>query len=113
MHEMGITQNLLALALQHAESAGATKITALYLQIGELSSIVDDSVQFYWDFVSKNTIAEGAVLHFERVQATFTCADCGETFARTADYRCPHCGSDAVTITGGEEFYLTSIEVEE
>ena len=31
MHELGITQNLLSLALQYADPAGAKKITALHL----------------------------------------------------------------------------------
>lgn len=113
MHELGITQNLLTLALQHAEPAGATKITALHLVIGELSSVVDESVQFYWDFVTKDTIAHGALLHFERLPAAFTCEECGATFGRNPDYTCPTCGSGRVKVTQGEEFYLKSIEVEE
>lgn len=113
MHELGITQNLLTLALQYAEPAGATQITALHLVIGELSSVVDESVQFYWDFIAKDTIAQGAQLHFERLPAAFTCQDCGTTFGRDTDYTCPACGSSRVMISQGEEFYLKSIEVEE
>jgi hydrogenase nickel incorporation protein HypA/HybF len=113
MHELGITQNLLTLALQHAEPAGATRITALHLVIGELSSVVDDSVQFYWDFVAQGTIASGSTLHFERIPAAFRCEVCATTFPRNADYRCPACGSERVKIAQGEEFYLKSIEVEE
>lgn len=113
MHELGITQNLLNLALEHAVPAGVKQITALHLVIGELSSVVDESVQFYWDFVSKGTIAQGSELHFERIAATFECQDCGQVFSRNADYACPNCGGGRVIIKTGEEFYLKSIEVEE
>ncbi|MBN2469256.1 MAG: hydrogenase maturation nickel metallochaperone HypA [Anaerolineae bacterium] len=113
MHELGITQNLLTLALQYAEPAGATQITALHLVIGELSSVVDESVQFYWDMIARGTIAHGAQLHFERLPAAFTCDECGATSPRTADYTCPECGSGRVRITQGEEFYLKSIEIED
>ncbi len=113
MHELGITQNLLNLALQYAEPAGAKKITALHLVIGELSSVVDDSVQFYWDFISQGTIAQGAVLHFERIPAAFECQDCGAVFPRSDGFACPSCGSGRVRVKQGEEFYLRSIEVEE
>ena len=113
MHEMSITQNLLDLTLQHAEPAGVKQITALNLVIGELSSVVDESVQFYWDFVSKGTIAEDARLNFERTLALVACKECGQSFKRNEDYHCPSCGSGKVRITQGEEFFLKSIEVED
>ena len=74
MHELPITQSLLEIALQHGEQAGAQRITQLDIVVGELSSIVDDSVQFYWDIVSKGTIAEGADLSFRRVPGTLRCS---------------------------------------
>ena len=37
MHELTITESLLEIALRHAREAGATKITDLYLVIGQLS----------------------------------------------------------------------------
>jgi hydrogenase nickel incorporation protein HypA/HybF len=113
MHELGITQNLLSLALEYADPAGAARITALHLVIGELSSIVDESVQFYWGFIAKGTIAQDAELHFERIPATFECQSCGQRFTRNETYTCPACGSGQVTIVQGEEFYLKSIEIEE
>ncbi len=59
MHEMSVTQSLLEIALRHAEQADAQRITRLNLIIGELASVVDNSVQFYWDIISKETIAAG------------------------------------------------------
>ncbi len=45
------------------------KVTDIYLRLGQLSSIVDESVQFYWDVISQGTLAEGAQLHFTHVPA--------------------------------------------
>jgi hydrogenase nickel incorporation protein HypA/HybF len=113
MHELSITQSLLEIALRHAERAGARRITRLNLVIGELSSIVDDSVQFYWDFVSQDTIAEGAELHFERVPGVLRCLSCGHTFPLNGlDYVCPACSQSQVVAAGGDDFRLESIEVE-
>ena len=76
MHELAVTESILNIALDYAERSGATRVTDLHLVIGQLSSIIDDSVQFYWDIVSKETICEGAVLHFERIPAQMICLDC-------------------------------------
>jgi len=46
MHELAVTENILSIASKHAQESGATRVTAINLVIGQLSSIVDDSVQF-------------------------------------------------------------------
>jgi hydrogenase nickel incorporation protein HypA/HybF len=113
MHELSVTQSLLEIALRHAEKAGAGRIVRLNLVIGKLASIVDDSVQFYWDIISRDTIAEGAELHFERVPGVLRCLGCGHTFPLNGrDYACPVCNETQVVAAGGDEFRLESIEVE-
>jgi len=113
MHELSVTQNLLDLALRHAERAGAVHINELNIVIGELASIVDDSVQFYWDMISAGTIAHGAKLNFRRVSASLHCNPCGHDFPMDRHvFICPACGSEQIIVTGGEEFYLESIDVD-
>ncbi len=65
MHELSVTESVLEIACKHAKKAGATRVTDVSLVIGRLSSIVDDSVSFYWDVISKDTLCEGAKLHFQ------------------------------------------------
>jgi hydrogenase nickel incorporation protein HypA/HybF len=78
-----------------------------------LSSIVDDSVQFYWDHVSENTLAEGSRLHFRRIPTELLCQACGHRYAPARDdLACPACGGVNIRVVAGEEFYLESIEVE-
>ncbi|HEX2999685.1 MAG TPA: hydrogenase maturation nickel metallochaperone HypA [Armatimonadota bacterium] len=113
MHEMAITDNILHIALAEAEKAGAHRITGITLVIGELSSVVDDSVQFYFDFLSKDTIAEGAKLTFKRIPATLRCRACGKTYPKQeSDFTCPSCGGDGMLTGDAREFYIESIEVE-
>lgn len=114
MHELPITESILEIALKHAEASGAVRITDIYIVIGQLSSVVDDSVQFYWDFVSEGTIAEGAELHFKRISTELTCLECGARYQPPqGQLACAACGSLRVRVEKGQEFYVDSIAVED
>jgi hydrogenase nickel incorporation protein HypA/HybF len=113
VHELPVTRDLLEIALRHAEKASAERIVRLNIVIGRLASIVDDSVQFYWDIISRDTIAEGATLHFERTPGQLRCTACGHTFPLNGlDYTCPECQGTQVVTVGGDDFRLDSIEVD-
>ena len=60
MHELSVTESILKIVLQSAQENDAEEVTDISLTIGALSSIIDDSVQFYWDHISKGTIAQNA-----------------------------------------------------
>jgi hydrogenase nickel incorporation protein HypA/HybF len=113
MHELAVTQSLLELALNKAQENHAQRVTELHLVIGRLASIVDDSVQFYFDALSAGTLCEHAQLHFRRLPASLSCQDCGTAYTLDRDLEpCPQCGGAQVRVTGGDEFYLESIEIE-
>lgn len=112
MHELPVTESILEIALKHAETAGAARITDIYLVIGALSSIIDDSIQFYWDMLCQGTPAEGANLHFERLELVMKCVSCQHQFTPEAmEYVCPQCGGTGLEIIQGNEFYMDSIQV--
>jgi hydrogenase nickel incorporation protein HypA/HybF len=113
MHELAVTQSILDISLRHAREVGAVKITDIHLVIGQFSSMVDNSVQFYWDIVADGTIARGAVLHFNRIPGEMTCGNCDHVFhPGDKTFECPACRSSFVRITKGDEFRVESIDVE-
>jgi hydrogenase nickel incorporation protein HypA/HybF len=114
MHEMAVTQSVLDIAVKHAQRAEASRITQINLVIGELSGVVDDSVQFYFDFLSRDTIAAGAKLVFERRPAVYRCRECATDFHPDGfDWSCPACGELVFEVVSGREFRIESIEVED
>ncbi len=113
MHELSVTESILEIANRHARQANAVRVTDVYLVIGQLSSIVDDSVQFYWEMVAQNTLCQDATLHFERIPARLQCQDCSEIFQLVEMLSpCPKCGSNRLKILSGDEFRVDSIEIE-
>ena len=114
MHELPVTQAILDTALNAAQQAGGSRIVAIDLVIGELSGIVDDSVQFYFDILGQGTAAEGAALRFQRRPAQAVCLACGHGYDATPPLApfCPTCGSPSVQVTGGRELFVESIEID-
>lgn len=111
MHELSVTQTILDIALSHADGA---VITDIRLVVGDLTSLVDDSIQFYWDIISAGTNAVGATLHFRRIPAQARCEACDMTYViKTDGLLCPVCGSHHVIIMAGKEFFVDSIDIQE
>lgn len=114
MHELTVTQSILEIGLRHAGRAGARRILAIHLVIGDLTGFVDDSIQFYFDFLSRNTLAEGARLRFERIAPRIRCRACETEYAPPDSrlWACPICGTLGGEIVAGREFSVASIEIE-
>ena len=113
MHELAVTQQVLDIAVRHAEEAHATRIREIEIVIGDMTSFVNDAVQFCFDALSTGTIAEGAELSFRRVPVTIRCRECGAVFApEDLDLTCPDCGAYAGEVIAGREFFIDHIDVE-
>jgi hydrogenase nickel incorporation protein HypA/HybF len=113
MHELGVTENIVNITLAKADEAQASKVLKINLVVGELSGFVADCIQFYFDTLSKDTIAQGAALHFETVPAQLRCRNCSAIFCpQHTLWSCPKCGSQSVEIFRGRELYIESVEVE-
>lgn len=112
MHEMAVSEDILRIVTAYAERGGANKVTHVYLVIGELSSFVDDSIQFYFNLLTPGTIVEGAELHFERIKTRFRCRKCGHEFEpEERNWMCPKCRALGGDVIAGKEFYVDSIEI--
>ena len=113
MHELADTERLLEVVLHQARAAKARRVAALHLVIGQATTVAEDSVRFYWDSVSRGTVAEGARLLFRHVPTELLCLNCQRHYTPAqADPTCPACGSLRVRPVAGEEFYLEAIDIE-
>ena len=113
MHEQSIVESLLSIAIENAEKAQASRILRIYLVVGELSGVVEESVDFYFSFLKRDTIAADASIFYNRIPAQLHCRKCDKVFTpENLDYRCPDCKETTIEIVGGRELYIDSLEVE-
>ena len=113
MHEFSITQSILSIALEKANAVNASKIAKVNLVLGELSGIVDDCVEFYFSFLTKDTIAAQASLSFRHPPTRLRCRNCATVFLPDNPiWVCPNCHAQTVEIISGRECFVESIEVD-
>ena len=112
MHEQSIVASLLSMAIEDAKKDNARRIISMKLVVGELTGVEKDAVTFYFGFMAKGTIAEGASLEFNYTKAQLRCRDCDIIFPRDKlKFNCPECHEKAIEIVGGRELYIESMEI--
>lgn len=115
MHELGLTQSILEIALEHAQKNGAKPIQRIKVKAGEMVAIVEDSMQFHFEHLRVGTLAENAELDIDIIPLQVKCSSCGET-SKVNEWEiflCPVCGATTVEVVAGREFYVESLEVED
>jgi len=113
LHELSITENILSIVLERAKEAKASRVSKINLVVGELSGVVDECVEFYFGFLSRDTIAAQASLSFRHPPIQLRCHKCSTVFSPTNhNWTCPNCQERAVEIISGRDLYIESIEIE-
>jgi hydrogenase nickel incorporation protein HypA/HybF len=110
MHELSVSSAVVDTVLKHA---AGRRVTVVSLRIGHLRQVVPDSLAFYFELVSRETLCEGARLEQEYVSAVLRCEGCEREWdPEDAWFRCSGCGG-AGDVIAGNELEVESIEVEE
>ena len=113
MHEMSLAEGIVQLVEDAARADGSTKVTAVWLEIGQLAAVEKESLRFCFDAVTRGGIAEGARLEIIETPGQGWCMKCEGNVAVTALYDpCPVCGSYQIQVTGGSEMRVKEFEVE-
>ena len=115
MHELSIVEALIEQAQREVKRSGCGgRVVRLDLRIGRLSGVCPDSLRFAWDLLAPETSLAGAELCIAEPPAVCACGDCGaRTELEDLASSCPKCGSPNVTIEGGQEMLLQTIELED
>jgi len=110
MHELGITQNIVAIVTEHAKGK---KIQRVVLEIGKLSAIMPDAIHFCFDICTQDTVLEGATLEILEIPGLAECRQCGKQIPLDKPFGICECGSVQLNLITGEELKIKEIEIEE
>jgi hydrogenase nickel incorporation protein HypA/HybF len=113
MHEMSLAENMLQIIEDAAHQQGFTRVRTVWLEIGQLACVEQESLRFGFDVVARGSIAEHARLEIVEEAGQGWCEKCAQNFPLTALYEaCPECGSYDIKVTGGDGMRVKELEVE-
>lgn len=115
MHELSIVEALIDQVGHELDRAGRPgRVLRLEMSIGRLSGVNSDSFRFAFNLIAPGTAVEAAEIVIEEPNAVCKCHTCNAT-TEIDDLvvQCPRCDSNDITIEGGRDLILQSIEVEE
>ena len=110
MHELSLSSAIVNTVAKHADGR---RVVMVNLRVGRLRQVVPDTLEFYFEFVARDTVCEGAELVQEVIDARLRCRQCRHEWGiELPAFRCPECGTGDVDVASGDEFEVESIEVE-
>jgi hydrogenase nickel incorporation protein HypA/HybF len=113
MHEMGIAQQLVQIAIDSIpKDIENPKVEILNLKIGKLASVVEHSLTFCIEIITKDTPLENVRLNIDFVPVLVHCISCDNKWEVTGPvFQCPFCEDGDVKMITGREIEITSLEL--
>lgn len=108
MHELGITQEVIAIAVEHANGQ---RVTRVILEIGKLAGVYPDSVRFCFELCAEGTPVEGATLEIVETPGRGRCRACGSEVALESVIGQCACGNTHLEWIAGHELRVRELEL--
>ena len=113
MHELSITMNVLSIVEENARNLNASIVHEIEMDVGELSGVDIDALQFAMQCTSRSELSESALLVINRIPAKARCRFCNNEFNISDFYAsCPKCNSFDIEIFQGRELKVKSIKID-
>ncbi|MGK5085304.1 hydrogenase maturation nickel metallochaperone HypA [Bdellovibrionota bacterium FG-1] len=109
MHEVAIAQNIVEICENHA---GTSAVACVQLEIGALSGVMPEALEFCFEACTQGTKLEGATLLIDRIQGQGKCPACDTSFQVSAIFDpCPHCGAFPIEVLSGKQMRVLEIQL--
>ena len=113
MHEMSIAQSLVDIIREEMGKHNAKTLRSVRLNIGQMSAIVPNALDFCFTVITAETELEGAQLLMDLVPLRGFCQDCDKNFEiENYVFVCPACGSNRIETIAGQDLSIVEMEVD-
>lgn len=113
MHEMSLAENILQIIEEAAQHQSITCVKTVWLEIGQLACVEQESLRFCFDVVTRDSIAQYARLEIIDLPAWGWCEICThEVPMATLHEVCPYCGNYGLKVLSGDTLRVKELEVE-
>ncbi len=124
MHELSVMTQVVEAIMDIVDGRGASQVNSVHLQVGELTFLEWDQLNFAWEIYTRNAgpPLEGAELTLEKIEARGSCPACGysgglkvvdfpDSHFSTPSLDCPKCNK-VVNVTEGRDLLIRDISME-
>jgi len=111
LHELGVANEILEVALSEAGRHAAKKVASIRLRVGVLRSIEPENLSFLFEHIARGTAAEGAFLEIVEEPVRVECEACGVSEGRAFTVDCPRCHGSNISVTGGDSLSILSLDI--
>lgn len=110
MHELGIAESVISIVEQTAREHGLAAVREVVLEIGGLSGIDAESLEFALSVLTPGTLLDGAKIELLVPAILLRCRICGREYeARAEQTGCPGCGALSFEVIRGREMLVRSV----
>lgn len=112
MHELSIAQSIVELAEDVALKEKADSVSSIDIEIGALSGVVLDALEFALEMTVKNTKLENAKINYLKRIGKADCLVCNFQFeTNNLLALCPKCNQANFKIIDGKQLRIKSLTV--
>lgn len=110
MHELSIATSIVKTAEKEVQDNGGEKVLEIHLEIGQLSGVEIQSLQFVWELSAKGTVLQDSKIIIFEPEGRAKCAECETEYTLEKIYdSCPKCNSPFKNIISGKELKIKKL----
>jgi hydrogenase nickel incorporation protein HypA/HybF len=114
MHEFSLAVEVIKLTQKEAEKTKALAVSEITIEVGNMSGVEAEPFESALRLLTEGTILEKAWLNIIKIKGKGKCNACEMEFEMNQRMdTCPECGSFPSEITGGKEFRVVSLLIED